>query len=91
MSSESLSHVRLFETPWAVARQAPVSKESQARIVERVAIAFSKDLNPGIEPASLEFPALAGRFFTTSATRGAQTSMGPSVFSAGPVPSPLQG
>ena len=42
MSSESLSRVRLFETPWAVARQAPVSKESQARILERVAIAFSK-------------------------------------------------
>ena len=30
---------------------------------------FSMDLPyPGIEPASLTYPALAGRFFTTSAT-----------------------
>jgi len=36
---------------------------SQARIVEWVAISFSRDLSkPGIQPAS---PALAGRFFTT--------------------------
>ena len=30
--------------------------------------------NPGIEPESLMFPALAGRFFTTSATWEAQIS-----------------
>ena len=41
----------------------------QARILEGVVISFSRDLpNPGIEPASLMFPALAGGFFTTSAT-----------------------
>ena len=35
----------------------------QARILEWVAIFFSRDLpNPGIKPASL---ALAGKFFTT--------------------------
>jgi len=35
----------------------------QARILEWVAISFSRDLsNPGIEPAS---PALAGGFYTT--------------------------
>ena len=35
----------------------------QARILEWVAISFSKDISdPGIEPKS---PALAGRFFTT--------------------------
>ena len=35
----------------------------QARILERVAISFSRDLpNPGIEPAA---PVLAGGFFTT--------------------------
>ena len=34
----------------------------QARILEWVAISFSKDISdPGIEP---EFPALSGRFFT---------------------------
>ena len=41
---------------------------SQARILERVAIFYSRGLpNPGIKPASLVCPALAGRFFTTSA------------------------
>ena len=45
----------------------------QARILEWVAIPSSRDLpNPGIKPASLMFPALAGGFFTTSATWEAQ-------------------
>ena len=92
MSSESHSHVRLFETPWAVARQAPVSKEfSRQEYWSRLPLPSPRDLlNPGIEPTSLEFPALAGRFFTTTATWGAQTSVGPSVFSAGPTASPLK-
>ena len=39
------------------------------RILEWVAIPFSRDLsNPGIETSSLASPALAGAFFTTSAT-----------------------
>ena len=39
---KSLSHVRLFATPWMVAHQAPyVCGISQARILERVAIFFS--------------------------------------------------
>ena len=39
---------------------------SQARILEWVVISFSRDLpNPGIEPASLESPALEGGFFPT--------------------------
>ena len=41
----------------------------QARIVEQVATSYRGDLpDPGIEPASLESPALAGGFFTSSAT-----------------------
>ena len=41
----------------------------QARILEWVAFPPPGDLpDPGIEPASLMPPALAGRFFTTSAT-----------------------
>ena len=41
----------------------------QARILERVAIFSSWDLpDPGIKPGYLASPALAGRFFTTSAT-----------------------
>ena len=41
---------------------------SQARMLEQVAISFSRGSDPGIEPTSLESPALAGRFFTTTAT-----------------------
>ena len=37
----------------------------QARILEWVAISYSRDLpDPGMEPVSLMSPALAGRFFT---------------------------
>ena len=66
-----LSHVQLFVTPRTVAHQAPLSMEtSQARILERVAISSFRDLpDSGIEPVSLAFPTLAGRFFTTSATK----------------------
>ena len=39
---------------------------SQARILEQVVIPYSRALpNPGIKPASLVSPALAGGFFTT--------------------------
>ena len=68
-----LSHfslVRLFATTWIVACQAPPSMEIlQARILECVAVPLLGDPpHPGIEPQSLMSPALAGRFFTTSAT-----------------------
>ena len=50
-----------FVIPRTVAHQAPLA--FQARILEWVAISYSRDLaGPGIEPAS---PALAGGFFTT--------------------------
>ena len=43
-----------------------VHRISQARVLERVAIYFSRDLpDTGIEPMS---PALAGRFFTPRTT-----------------------
>ena len=42
---------------------------SQARILEWVAISYSRDLpDPGTEPKSLMSPALAGGFFTNLAT-----------------------
>ena len=45
----------------------------QARILEWVAIPSFRDLpDPGIEPMSLMSSALAGRFFTTSATSEAR-------------------
>ena len=41
----------------------------QARILQWVAVPYSSDLpDPGMEPASPMSPALAGEFFTTSAT-----------------------
>ena len=53
-------------TAWTVARQAPLSigfPRKEARILEGVAISFSRGLsNPEIE---LACPALTGRFFTT--------------------------
>ena len=60
------SHVQLLATPWTVACQAPLS------------IGFSRQeywsglpcpLNPGIESVSFTSPALAGGFFTTTATQ----------------------
>ena len=40
-----LSHVRLFVIPWTVAHQAPLSMGfSQARILEWVAISFSRGI-----------------------------------------------
>ena len=50
---ESLSHVWFFETPWSIRPGSYVHGISQARILEWVAIPFSRDLtDPGIEPLS---------------------------------------
>ena len=47
----------------------PVRGILQARILEWVAVPSPGDLpDPGIKPVSLMSPALAGRFFTMSAT-----------------------
>ena len=56
-------------TPWTVARQAPLSMEfSRHEYWSGLPFPPPGDLpHPGIWPKSLEFPALAGRFFTTSA------------------------
>ena len=64
--SQLLSHVHLFLTPWTMARQAPLSGIFQARILEWVAISYSRGLlDPGIKPTSLMSLTLEGRFFTT--------------------------
>ena len=44
----------------------------QAGILEWIAMPSSRGSWPGLEPASLLFPALAGGFFTTTTTREAQ-------------------
>ena len=59
-----LSHVPLFAIPWTVDCQVPLSIEF-SRQEYYSGLPFS---DPGIEPASLMSPALAVRFFNTSAT-----------------------
>ena len=64
------SHVQLFGTLGTVARQAPLSMEfSRQEHWSGLPFPSPGDLpDPGIKPASLMSPALAGGFFTTSAT-----------------------
>ena len=65
-----LNYVWLFRTPWTVVCQAPLSREfSRQEYWSGSPFPAPGDLpNPGIEPKSLVFPALAGGFFTTCAT-----------------------
>ena len=64
------SRVQLFETPWTVAHQAPLSMGfSKQEYWSGLPCPPPGDLpNPGTEPESLTSPALAGGFFTTNAT-----------------------
>ena len=66
----SFSHVRLFVTIWPVAHQGPLSMGfSRQEYWNGLLCPPSGDLpDPGIKPTSFPSPALAGRFFTTSAT-----------------------
>ena len=68
------SRVRLFMTPWTVAHQVPLSvRFSRHEYWSGLPFPSPRDFpDPGIEPMSLESPALAGGFFTTSATWEAQ-------------------
>ena len=65
-----LSCVRLFETPWTTARQAPLSMGfSRGEYWSGLPSCLAGDPpDPGIEPESLVSPALAGGFFATSAS-----------------------
>ena len=64
------SRVQLLTTQWAVAGQAPLSTGfSRQEYWSKLSCPPPWDLpDPGIEATSLMSPALAGRFFTTSAT-----------------------
>ena len=66
----SFSRVQLCVTLWAVAGQAPPSMGfSRQEYWSRLPCSPTGDLpDPGIKSTSLESLALAGRFFTTSAT-----------------------
>ena len=61
-----LYRVRLFATPWTVARQVPLPMEfSRQEYWSGLSFPPPGDLpDQGIEPASLTSPALAGGFFT---------------------------
>ena len=62
--SHSLSRVRLFATPWTIARQAPLSMGfPREEYWSELPFPSPGDLpDPEIKPSS---PALAGGFFTT--------------------------
>ena len=68
------SSVQLFVTSWTIACQAPLSIAFfRQEYWSRLPCPSPGDLiHPVIEPVSLTFPELAGRFFTTSATWEAQ-------------------
>ena len=65
--AQSLSGVWLFATPWTVALQTPLFLGfSRQEYWSRLSFPSPGDLsNPGIEPAFLVSPALAGEFLTT--------------------------
>ena len=67
---KSLRHVRLFGTLWTIVSPAPLSmKFPRQEYWSGLPCHPSRDLpNPGIEPASLTSPALAGGFFTSRVT-----------------------
>ena len=70
ISANCFSHVWLFVTLWTVACQAPLSMGfSRQEYWSGLPCPPPEDLpDPGIEPSSFMTPALAGGFFTTSAT-----------------------
>ena len=70
MCAQSLNHVQLFTTPWTVAYQAPLSMGfSRHEYWSGLPFPPPGDLlDPGIKPTCLASPALAGKFFTISAT-----------------------
>ena len=75
----TLSHfsdVQLFATLWTVAHQAPVHGFLQAEFCSGLPCPPPGDLpQPGIKPASLESPALAGGFFTIGIGEGSGTPL----------------
>ena len=68
--AQSLSHVLLSMAPWTAAHQAPLSgKLPRQEYWSGLPFPSAGDLpDRGTEPTALVSPALAGRFFTATAT-----------------------
>ena len=68
-NTQSLSPVWLFEAPWTVAHQAPLSMEfARQEYWSGMPFLTPGDLrDPGIKPVSLRSPERAGGFFTWEA------------------------
>ena len=83
-----LSHSVLSNSlrpPWTVAHQAPLSM-GFSRQEYWSGLPFTPPrgfLDPGIKPTSLASPALAARFFTTSATWEAPSGLAPFMYNRG--------
>ena len=66
--------VQLFVTPWTVAYQAPLSMEIlQARMLEWLAMPSSREFSQPRDQTQVS--RIAGRFFTSGATREAQRAL----------------
>ena len=67
MHAQLLSHIQLFETPWTLARQAPLSMglPRQENWSGLLFLPLGDLPHPGIELVSLVSPSWADRFFTT--------------------------
>ena len=68
MHAQSLSHARLFETPWTVALQAPLSigfpRQEYWSVLPFPSPGDLPDL--GIEPETSVSPPLVGEFYTNA-------------------------
>ena len=86
-----LSRVQFFATPRTIAHQAPLSMAfSREENGNGLPFPFPRDLpNPGMELMSSASPALAGGFFTTSATWEAHWSPSPIFYPRGQKPNPF--
>ena len=71
-----VGRVQLSTTPWTIAHQTPLSMEfSRQEYWNGLPFTTLGDLpDPGIEPSCSVSPALAGLFFTISATWEAQNT-----------------
>ena len=65
MCTQVLSCVQLFATPWTIAHPAPLYMKFSRQVYWKLPFPTPGNLpNTRIKTGPIEFPALAGRFFT---------------------------